>query len=71
MQIQDLTMREMRDLQRALGLTAGELEKDAFGLAAGMAWLIIRKDDPEFTFEDALDMTQAEVSAILDDAPKE
>lgn len=70
MNVNDLTMREMRDLQRAIGLPADQLSNDAFGLAAGMAWLIKRRDDETFTFEQALDLTQTEINDVLADDPK-
>lgn len=72
MNVNDLTMREMRDLQKALGLPGDRLQEDAFGLAAGMAWLIKRREDESFTFDQALDLTQAEVNSMLgDEDPKD
>lgn len=72
MEMNDLTMRELRDLQKALGIGADEFDKDAFGLAAGIAWLVKRREDPKFTFDDALDLTQEQLSEIVgDDDPKE
>lgn len=72
MDMNDLTMRELRDLQKALGIPADEFENDAFGLMAGMAWLVKRREDKTFTFDKALDLTQAQLVEIVgtDEDPK-
>lgn len=60
-----LTMRQMREVQRVLGLAANELEQDAFGLQAAIAWQVKKVTDKDFTFENALDLTAEEVATIL------
>lgn len=65
MDMNDLTMRELRDLQKALGIPADQFENDAFGLAAGIAWLMKRREDSTFTFEQALDLTQSEMAELV------
>lgn len=73
--INKLTMRQMREVQKTLGLAANELEQDPFGLQAAIAWQVkVSQGDKDFTFEQALDLTAEEVSELLGvdtDAPFE
>lgn len=73
MDVTQLTMRQMREVQKALGVSADELDKDQFGLMAAMAWQVKKVEDKTFTFENALDLTAEEVAEILgtDVAPLE
>lgn len=54
----DLSFRELRDLEREVGRPFGELfpegKPSAEGLA-GMFWLAQRRTNPAFTFDEALD----------------
>lgn len=65
MDMSELTMRELRDLQKVLGIPLEDFEKDAFGLTAGIAWLLKRREDKSFTFEQALDMKQHEIEELV------
>lgn len=73
MDMNDLTMKELRDLQKALGIPADQFENDVFGLTAGIAWLVKRREDKSFTFDQALELTQLEIAAIVgtEQDPKE
>lgn len=61
----NFTMREMREVQKTLGLAANELDQDPFGLQAGLAWVVKKRTDKDYTFEEALDLTAEEVAEIL------
>lgn len=66
MRLNNLTMRQMREVQQALGLASNELDQDAFGLMAALAWQSKKaQGDKTFTFDNALDLTQEEVMEIL------
>lgn len=65
MNMDDLTMKELRDLQKALGIPADQFENDVFGLTAGIAWLVKRREDKTFTFDQALEMNQQEIAEIV------
>jgi hypothetical protein len=65
MNMNDLTMGELRELQKALGIPADQFENDVFGLTAGIAWLAKRREDKSFTFDQALELNQAQITEIV------
>lgn len=65
MDVNKLTMRQMREVQKVLGCSTDELSNDQFGLMAAMAWVVKKEEDKTFTFEKALDLTAEEIGAIL------
>lgn len=67
-----LTMGELRDVQKTLGIPADRLEEDPFGLVIAQAWIAKRRVDPSFTFEQACELLPEEVAEIVGvDDPKD
>lgn len=67
MKIDDLTMGELRDIVKTLGLPMDRLGEDALGLTAGIVWIVKRREDSSFTFDQALAMSPGEIQAIVGD----
>lgn len=61
-----LTNRQMMEVSKVMGDTPDQWEKDPFRLQTALAWQAKKAaGDKDFTFEDALDLTVAETSALL------
>lgn len=68
--IASLTMRELLRVEQAAKVKVGVLG-DASKLGArelaAVAWVIRLREDPDFTFDQALELTMAEVNATIND----
>lgn len=60
-----VTMREMHEVQQTLGLAANELDQQPFKLQAAIVWVIKKRTDKDFTFDQAFDLTAEEVAETL------
>lgn len=61
----ELTLRELAELEEELGTPlAGLMEKSQAHGLAGIAWLVKRRTDPDFTFDDALDLKMGDLEMI-------
>lgn len=64
--INNLTMRQMREVSQALGGTPDEWKNDPFGLQAAIAWQTKKANgDTEFTFDQALDLSAQEIADLF------
>ena len=67
---ESLTLGEMEDIEEASGVVFGELitmfesqKLSTRGLRAVM-WILLRREDPDLTFEATRDLTVADINAI-------
>jgi hypothetical protein len=74
-----ITVRDLGDLEEQIGKPIGALfekltEGDLSGLdsrtLAGLLWLRMRKDDPELTYDDVLDVDLGTLTTTLAAGPK-
>jgi hypothetical protein len=68
MNIQNFTLREMNELETLIGRSLKSVgDDDALiaGLTTAMAYIVKKRDNPEFTYEQALDLTFAEATALM------
>lgn len=75
MNIKDLTIGEIAKVEELSGLSVsnmGDADAPKAKLMAAMAYVVKRREDPKFKFEDALNMKMAEIDAIVEakDEPK-
>ena len=63
--LSNVTLRDLRDLESMMGkpigslfaaLSGGDISSLSADLMAGLFWLRLRKDDPDLTLDDVLDM---------------
>ena len=69
-QLQELlTVRDFRDFRTTCGFDLSEIPDavaDQTTATAAQLWLLRRKKDPDFSFDQALDMSMAELGAEMD-----
>lgn len=74
---ESLTMKELTIIEQKAGMgigTLGEPEAPKAAMFTAMAWVIKKREQADFSFADAENLTQGEVNRILgldeDEAPK-
>lgn len=68
MNLDSLTMRDVATIESLSGLSISELDNEETPkgkLFAAMVFVIKKKDDKKFTFDDALDMPMSELTTLL------
>lgn len=65
----DLTLGEMADATEAAGENV-DVPGGSFRQMAGMAWVVKRRTDPTFTFEDALALKMSDIDIAEADPPE-
>jgi hypothetical protein len=72
MDIDTLTLGDIEDIENYAGLSFSDIGEDKPGvskLRTALVWVLKRKANPEFTIEEARNMTPDELSAIFEDTP--
>jgi hypothetical protein len=65
-----LTNREIADIEDILEMPLTKLAGDNARVGrsgAALAWIVKRREDPSFTFDQAMDLTATETSALIPD----
>ena len=65
--IGSLTLRELLEVEEAAKVKLGALDPKRMGARelAAIAWVLRRREEPAFTWDDALSLTMSEVNAII------
>jgi hypothetical protein len=66
LQAEDVTLEEMAIVEETLGVDLETLNK--YRRAAAMIWILRRRDDPTFTYQDALQTTGPELARFTGEA---
>jgi hypothetical protein len=72
MDIDTLTLGDIEDIENYAGLSFSDIGEDKPGvskLRTALVWVLKRKSNPDFTIEDARNMTPDELTAIFEDTP--
>lgn len=70
MDINSLTLGDIEEIENYAGLSFSQIGDDAPGvskLRTALVWVLKRKENPNFTIEDARLLTPAELEAIFED----
>jgi hypothetical protein len=72
MDIDTLTLGDIEDIENYAGLSFSDIGEDKPGvskLRTALVWVLKRKSNPDFTIDDARNMTPDELTAIFEDTP--
>lgn len=67
--VDKLTFRELLDVEEKAGLEIGKvIESGSMRGMAALVWVVRRREDPQFSWDDALDLPLEATDAIFDRA---
>jgi len=72
MDIDTLTLGDIEDIENYAGLSFSDIGEDKPGvskLRTALVWVLKRKENPEFTIEEARKITPDELSKIFEETP--
>lgn len=68
----DITLQEMADAEEVLGCSlATAFERSQAKAIAALAWIVKRRDDPTFTFDQALALRMSDLDIVTPGSPGE
>jgi hypothetical protein len=68
MDIGNITLGDIEDIENYAGLPLSDIGEEKAGvskLRTALVWIIKRKDNPQYTIEDARALPSSEISALL------
>jgi hypothetical protein len=73
MEFDDITLGEIEEIEDFAGLSISQIGEDKPGvikLRIGLAWIIKRRSNPNYTVEDARKMSAKELTAFFEEQPE-